>query len=156
MNQSNAVKYPGETATPAQVFRLAEEYRKASEILVQQGRRGEPLSRAPCRLSAIHAIELYLNAMLLHAGQQTSSIRGMKHDLAARVKLALKGGLQLRKRTAAHLATLAENREYLVIRYDAEMNSTVSQINRLIATLNEIALKVNKIIDQPNAGAQNN
>jgi hypothetical protein len=38
------------------------------------------------------------------------------------------------------------NREYLVTRYGAEMTSTVSQINRLTATLDEVANKVTAMI----------
>ncbi|UCI21343.1 hypothetical protein FJ970_10450 [Mesorhizobium sp. B2-1-8] len=61
-------KYPGELASPQQLHQLAEEYRKAANLLLQQGRPGKALTRAPCRLSAIHAIELYLTALLLPCG----------------------------------------------------------------------------------------
>lgn len=138
--------YPGESATPEQIFRLAEEYRKAAHLLLQLGRRGDPLSRAPCRLSAIHAIELYLNALLLFMGQETSRIRGLQHNLAARSEMAIASGLQLRKRTAAHLSAMAGNREYLVTRYGPEMTATISQINRLTATLDEVANKVSAMM----------
>ncbi|WP_245478528.1 hypothetical protein [Mesorhizobium sp. M4B.F.Ca.ET.049.02.1.2] len=59
-------KYPGELASPQQIHELAEEYRKAAHQLLPLGRAGKPLTRAPFRLSAIHAIELYLTALLLH------------------------------------------------------------------------------------------
>ena len=134
--------YPGESATPEQILKLAEEYRKAAHLLLQLGRRGDPLSRAPYRLSAIHAIELYLNALLLFMGQETSRIRGLQHNLAARSEVAIANGLQLRKRTAAHLSAMVGNREYLVTRYGPEMTATTSQINRLTATLEEVATKV--------------
>ena len=142
--------YPGESATAEQIFRLAEEYRKAAHLLLQLGRRGDPLSRAPCRLSAIHAIELYLNALLLFRGQETSRIRGLQHDLAARTEMAIANGLQLRKRTAEHLSAMAGNREYLVTRYGPEMTATISQINRLTATLDEVANKVSAMMAAPN------
>jgi len=129
---------------------LAEEYRKAAHLLLQLGRRGDPLSRAPCRLSAIHAIELYLNALLLFMGQETSRIRGLQHNLAARSEMAIANGLQLRKRTAAHLSAMAGNREYLVTRYGPEMTATISQINRLTATLDEVANKVSAMMAVPN------
>jgi hypothetical protein len=138
----NANAYPGGSATAEQVFRLAEEYRKAAQILMPLGRRGDPLSRAPCRLSAIHSIELYLNAFLLHHGHEPAQIRGMQHNLSARTDLAIASGLLLRKRTAAHLSAIAGNREYLVTRYGPEMTATISQINRLTATLEEVANKV--------------
>jgi hypothetical protein len=61
--------YPGELATADQLRLLADEFREAADLLLErQGRRRAPLSRAPFRLSAIHAIELYLNAFLMHRG----------------------------------------------------------------------------------------
>lgn len=101
-------------------------------------------------MSAIHAIELYLNALLLFRGQETSRIRGLQHDLAARTEMAIANGLQLRKRTAAHLSAMAGNREYLVTRYGPEMTATISQINRLTATLDEVANKVAAMMAAPN------
>lgn len=136
------VKYPGDLATPRQVFDLAEEYRKASHALLQLGRPGKPLTRAPFRLTAVHAIELYLNALLLQRGHAPNQIRGLQHDLWARAELATAAGLLLRKRTAAHLRSLSRSREYLVTRYGPEMVATVSQTNRLTATLDEVAKKV--------------
>lgn len=141
--------YPGDLATPHEVHRLAEEYRRAAHHLLELGRRADPLSRAPFRLSAIHAIELYLNALLLHHGHSPSRIRGMQHDLAARTELALASGLTLRKRTSAHLLDMADKREYLVTRYGPEMTATVSQINRLTATLEEVAAKVTVTMQRP-------
>ncbi len=138
--------YPGDLATPGQIRLLADEYRKAAHLLQQLGRGGEPLSRAPFRLSAIHAIELYLNALLLHRGYAPSKIRRMQHNLAERTGLAIAGGLRLRSRTAAHLNALAENREYLVTRYGPELNGPTSQINRLEATLEEVAKKVTEML----------
>src|SRR4029077_20829036 len=118
--------YPGQTATAEQLLQLAEEYRKAAQLLVQQGRRRAPLSWAPCRLSAIHAIELYLNALLLHTGLDAPAIRGMHHSFEKRTDRAIASGLKLRKRTAAHLAAMEGNREYLVTRYGPELTATVS------------------------------
>ena len=138
--------YPGELATPQQIRRLADEYRQAAELLLSTGRRGDPLSRAPFRLAAIHAIELYLNALLLHRGHDPSAVRGLQHNLAVRTDRALAAGLRLRQRTAAHLKSMAANREYLVTRYGPEMTGTASQLNRLAATLSEVARKVAAII----------
>lgn len=72
-------------ASPPQVHELAEDYRKAATLLLRLGRPGKPLTRAPFRLSAIHAIELYLTALLLHRGHSPNQIRKMQHDLSARV-----------------------------------------------------------------------
>lgn len=138
--------YPGELANSGEIRLLADEYRKAAHHLRQLGRAGAPLSRAPFRLSAIHAIELYLNALLLHCGYAPSEIRRMQHDLAERTDLALASGLRLRLRTATHLKALAENREYLVTRYGPELSGTISQINRLEATLAEVSRKVTEML----------
>lgn len=63
-------KYPRELASPHQLHELGEECRRAANLLLQSGRSGKPLSQAPFGLSAIHAIELYLTALLLHCGTQ--------------------------------------------------------------------------------------
>ncbi|WP_181180743.1 hypothetical protein [Mesorhizobium sp. B2-4-6] len=39
------LKYPGELASSQQVHELAEEYRKAANLLLQLGRPGKPLTR---------------------------------------------------------------------------------------------------------------
>ena len=138
--------YPGELASPRQIHELAEEYRKAATLLLQLGRSGKPLTRAPFRLSAIHAIELYLTALLLHRGHNPNQIRKMHHNLAERTERALEAGLRLRAKTANHLQSLSQNREYLVTRYGPELAATTSQINRLTATLEEVAVKVTLLI----------
>jgi hypothetical protein len=140
--------YPGELATPEQLQELADEYRKAALELQKLGRPGKPLTRAPFRLSAIHALELYLNALLLHSGHSPKQIRGMQHDLWARTELAVAAGLSLRIRTRAHLRKLSESREYLVTRYGPELAATASQVNRLTATLEEVSKKTAFMIVQ--------
>ncbi|UJW85103.1 hypothetical protein [Devosia sp. SL43] len=137
--------YPGDLASPEQVLELANEYRTAALALVAQGKRGKPLTWAPFRLTAIHALELYLNALLLRGGARPSVVRGMRHDLVLRVEAATKMGLGLRVRTAAHLRGLHQTREYLITRYGPELAGTNSQVNRLAATLNEVAEKVEKL-----------
>lgn len=138
--------YPGELATTFQVLTLAHEYRNAAVHLAALGRPCEPLSRAPFRLAAIHAIELYLNAFLLNRGHPASEIRGLQHNLVERVKLATSYGLKLRAKTAQHINDLADNREYLVTRYGPEMTSSASQLNRLTATMEEVSRKISKSI----------
>lgn len=137
--------YPGGDAKPADVLRLAQQYQLAAHALLPLGRRGQPLSYAPFRLVAIHAIELHLNALLLAKGHPSPKVRGMHHNLAARTAAAIGAGLVLRKRTTQHLRSLSETREYLVSRYDPEL-STMSKINRLSATLEEVATKSAAII----------
>lgn len=139
--------YPGETATARQILLLANEYHRAADLLLGSGRRGEPLSRAPFRLMAIHAIELYLNALLRAFGCPATKLSGMHHNFAVRAEFALSIKLNLRKRTLTHLHSLSEAREYLITRYDPGA-SAVSELNRLVATLNEVAEKVTSIIDR--------
>ena len=141
--------YPGELATAEQMLELADQYRKAANILRQLGRPGKPLTLAPFRLSAIQAVELYLNAFLLRRGNGPDRIRGFRHDLVERTELAVAAGLRLRLRTAAHLRTLSQSREYLVTRYGPEMVSTTSHVTRLTATLNEVAGKVTLLLSSP-------
>ena len=73
-------------------------------------------------------------------------MRKLQHNLFARADLARKDGLTLRKRTIEHLQSLSTAREYLVSRYAPELAKTMSmsQLNRLEATLDEVAGKVSK------------
>ena len=139
---------PGDEASPAQVLALADEYSRAAEALQKIGKRGKPLTRAPYRLAAIHAIELYLNAFLLTRGKTSSQLRGLNHNLSSRAELAARAGLSLRKKTSAHLVQLCEAREYLIMRYGPEMAGRATNLNRVEATLREISVKVRKHISR--------
>ena len=140
--------YPGEAATPAQIGLLAGEYRRAADALLQTCSRGEPLSHAPYRLLALHAIELYLNAVLVAAGYAPAKLRALHHDLGTRTELALAAKLDLRKRTITHLLKMSETREYLASRYDP-LASVTSELNRISATLHEVANKAMALIERP-------
>jgi hypothetical protein len=131
--------YPGANATAREILLLAGSYHKSAQILAQ--RKGDAISRAPCRFLALHAIELYLNALLRHRGHAPDAIRGMQHDVSKRMDLVVSGGLTLRKRTMEHMAAIAAHREYLVMRY-GDIPATIPQINRLMATMEELAEKV--------------
>jgi hypothetical protein len=122
--------------------RLADFYRDAAHRSSGSIQNGDPLSAGPMRLLAIHSIELNLSAYLLLHGVTWAAIRKMGHDLAARLELAEGKGMVLRERTAAHISAMARDREYLVARYGPDCLSTASQINRLLATLEEVARKV--------------
>jgi hypothetical protein len=137
--------YPGSAASPRDLCRLADEFRAAAELLHARGRRGTPLSWAPYRLTAIHAIELYLSAFLLHHGEDATGLRKLHHDLAARSERARALGLVLRARTAAHLESLTQRREYLTTRYEPAGAQT-SPLNRLQATLDQVASKVTAVV----------
>jgi hypothetical protein len=125
---------------------MAYEYRKAAGLLMPSAPHGKPLARAPYRFLAAHAIELYLNALLLHAGKTPETIRGMQHDHSARAEMAIAVGLKLTKRTALHLSGMTRDREYLVTRYSPVLPPTMPQINRLAATLEELSEKITATI----------
>lgn len=120
---------------------LADQYRRAAELLQGSGRRGYPMSWAPFRLNAVQAIELYLTAFLLRCGHDAVDVRRMGHDLGQRAAAAMTHGLTLRKRTYEHLVQLSASREYLITRYCPDGLETASQINRLAATLAEVTAK---------------
>ncbi len=145
--------FPGENTTAEDFFRLADEYRRAAEALLEIRRRREPLSRAPYHFVAIHAIELYLNALLVFEGMKPAHLRMLQHDLHARASHKLVGTLALRTRTLAHLGALSSGREYLVSRYGVAEMRSVSQINRVHATMNEIRSKVAQRLNQQEPAA---
>ena len=141
---SAAQPYPGEISPPQEILALAEEYRQAAIALRGLLKTKQPLSTAPFRLCAIQAIELFLNSFLLQSGMKPSEIRALQHDMQSRAELTRNKGLVLRKKTADHLNALASNREYLISRYEPASVASVSEINRLIATMEEVASKVQK------------
>ncbi|MDQ0996282.1 hypothetical protein QFZ34_001459 [Phyllobacterium ifriqiyense] len=135
--------YHGKAAGVRGILNLATQYQDATSKL------GEGLpktSQIPLRLLAIHAMELYLNAFLLAKGVDPATIRNLRHDLSARTRMASDAGLVLRKRTVAHLARLSEINEYHLIRYAPELLSALSQLNRVMATLDELSRKVQKML----------
>jgi hypothetical protein len=153
--------YPSEDATPRQLLVLADAYGSAADAVLANCRKGEPLSRAPFRFLTIHAIELYLNALLLASGETPAKLRGMQHDLAARGRLPCSMKLGLKQRTQKHIEGLSDSREYLTARYDPHGPGR-SEITRLAATLAEVAKKVTcqiesldrKSAEQTNTGAR--
>jgi hypothetical protein len=141
--------YPGSSATAASLLALAHEYRAAANLLLNSGRRGQPVSYAPFRLTAIHAMELYLSAFLLASGETALSIRAYGHNLSSREVRVTALGLVLRQGTRRHMAMLSDGREYLVSRYAVELLSSMSQINRVAASLDDIANKVTRRLASP-------
>lgn len=144
--------YPGAAAHACDVLALAHEYRRAADALLPTGRRRSPLSRAPYRLVAIHAIELYLNAYLLAAGDSPIEIRRLQHDFGLRTRRASQTKLMLKKRTLDHLHAISQRREYLTSRYDCAP-ARMSELNRLAASLAEVAEKVSAIVGATHAAA---
>ena len=145
MSADPEIRYPGQSASAEKHLRLAEVYRKAADVFLTPERKSDPLSAAPYRLAAIHSIELYLNALLLHFGHRHPQIRGLQHDLSKRTKQAFDHGLRLRQKTAKHLSAMTESREYLVVRYDPDMPVATPHLDKLAATLKEVAKKVTEL-----------
>ena len=143
MNVVTEIPYPGSTAEAPEILDLACAYHRAATALYETASKSVPLSRAPVRMCAIHAIELYVNAFLRHEGVSPREIRGRLHNLS---DLRLVSTLRLRVKTAQHLETLFEKREYLISRYGPELTSEHSQLNRLTATLEEVAAKVGRYL----------
>lgn len=138
--------YPGDHASPYEMNRLADFYRDAAHRCSGSILNGDPISAGPMRLLAIHSVELNLSAYLLLQGSSWPAIRKMGHDLTARLECATERGLVLRERTSAHIRAIARDREYLVARYGPDCLSAASQMNRLLATLEEVARKVSRAV----------
>ncbi|MBB3386670.1 hypothetical protein ACK83U_19305 (plasmid) [Rhizobium sp. WW22] len=139
----NGPAYTGKAADVRGILNLAARYRDAANTL------GEGLSKPnhlPRRLLALHSIKLYLDALLLANGLNRQTICSFEGNLNERTRVAMDLGLVLRKRTAAHLATLSSSREYLAVSYGSETTATLSQMNRVMATLDEVSLKVRKML----------
>ncbi|MEL7258764.1 MAG: hypothetical protein AAFN80_13105 [Pseudomonadota bacterium] len=130
--------YPGSRAEVCELLNLAGAYYAAAANLLRNAEKKAPLSYAPARLCSIHSIELYLNAFLRHQGTSPEEIRGRRHNLADPGFVAT---LKLRKKTAIHLTTMTERREYLISRYAPELASQHTELNRLTATLDEVMNK---------------
>ena len=130
--------YPGSLATVREIIDLANEYYHAANVLFQRAQKEAPLSYAPARFCAIHAIELYLNAFLRHEGIAPEQIRRRMHNLADPTFVTT---LKLKKKTAQHLETIVAKREYLIARYAPDQYSQHTELNRLSATMAEIMMK---------------
>lgn len=142
-------RYPGDGASPYAMNRLADFYRDAAYRSFGPIQPGDPISEVPTRLLAIHSIELNLSAYLLLQGSSWPEIRRMRHDMTARLGCAVSSGLVLRERTAAHIRAVARDREYLKARYGPDCLSIAPQLNRLLATLEEVARKVSRAVGPP-------
>ncbi len=138
MNAQSQIPYPGSCATVVDILALAEQYQCAAHTLLAIRQKKRPLSTAPGRHCALHAIELFLNAVARQNGASAANVRAQYHAVD---DPKIVTALGLRKKTHMHLSALTRDREYLVIRYAPDMMSDMSEINRLTATLDEVARK---------------
>lgn len=132
-----------EDASIGDILTLAAQFRDAA---VNLGEASPMSAQLPLRLLALHSIELYLNALLLAKGLGQTAIHGLQHDLGERSRIAIHAGLVLRKRTVTHLVALSVLGEYRAVRYAHERSATLSQTNRMLATLDELSKKVRRIL----------
>jgi len=133
--------------SPQLLFSLAEEYRRAALNLEVLRKKRQPLSLAPFRFAAIHAIELYLSAVLLKGGYEPNKVLKLGHRLKRRAELAQDLGLVLGKGALDHLEKLEATCEYQAARYGWDSLKTASPANKLVATLNDVARKTKPLID---------
>ena len=91
-----------------------------------------------------------LGIVTVAAGAGIADYRYEQHDLRKRTANPEVSALRLRQRTLEHLGKLSEGREYLSIRYGPELSGNLSQLNRLMATLDEVATKVGGALDKAN------
>lgn len=142
---------PGKTSEARQILALADAYANAAEQLLSH--KGKMLSKAPFRLAAIHAIELYLNAVLLAHGVAPKQVRGLQHDLSRRLAGAKDAGLKLDTRTANHIGKLSEAQEYLKARYAPDQIADLSPLNRLQRTLEVVRSQAPTLVNSDNITA---
>jgi hypothetical protein len=135
--------YQDTSITAEQTLVLSRQFEEAA---MAYPKAAKGLAWSPYRWMAIHALELSFNALLLHNCLDAKEVRGMQHDLLARLNLATSFGLKLRQRTAQHIAVLTETREYVLHRYVPAKSLTSSQLNRVFATTHEVGKKVEKLL----------
>lgn len=142
MNDLSPAPRPGDNADPRDVLALANQYRSAFENLRRPKGAAAKALIAPAHLCAIHAIELYLHALLRQEGTPYSTLRDHHHKLSDMATYERVAELNLRTKTIEHLKTMTDSREYVVVRYAPEMKHKRSNPTQVEATLNDIADKV--------------
>jgi hypothetical protein len=140
----SASPYPGSEASVRELLCLADAYRTAAMELFDRAKGAGALAQAPARFCAIHAVELYLNAFLRHRGATPGEVRAKLHALDDG---SFAAALDLKDRTRRHLSWMTANREYLISRYAPELLKTQSEVNRVAATMNEIAKKARRFLN---------
>jgi len=149
-----AASFPDvDAAAPAgELLRLAEAYRMAARSLIV-AEAADAAATAPARFCALHALELYLDAFLRALGESPCRLKAHAHNLGMRAALAIARGLPLRRKTALHLVALTSGRGHLATRYGPVRPAAKCELNRLAATLEEVAAKVAAALSGQAAGA---
>jgi len=147
MNNDSSVPYPGTETEPRAVLLLANQYACAARLLFTEKSLKQAL-RLPAMFCAIHAIELYLNAAIIASGETPETLRRMHHNFSQKSSHHGVVALRLRKKTQDHLASLSDKKDYLIVRYAPDQKHSLSELNRLKATLDGVAKKVGTAFDQ--------
>ena len=138
--------YPGADARAEEVIRLANHYRGAANDLLRLVEEKGARRVAPCRLCAVHAIELYLNAFLLKLGHPPE-----RHP-RQRPRPRRAGGARQRRRSRAPAADGDPPGDDDAMAASISCCATtrawprLAPLNRLWATLDEIARKVTSAV----------
>lgn len=131
-----------------ELIELAASYAEAAEKLKELWKKGVPLSQAPFRFVAIHAIELYLNAYLETNDHDPKEIRGLQHDLQKKTNCAMADGLKLKLRTVKYLGKLTANADYTCARYKPASLKQPAPPSQLLAAMNDVKDKVAMAVAQ--------
>ncbi|EFL88403.1 hypothetical protein [Ahrensia sp. R2A130] len=141
--------YPGDHETAQSLFALAQHYDAAALLVLPMRKKKNAASWAPFRFLSLHAVELYLNAALLHRGQTVADIRGLKHDLIARTDFAESKGLNLEASTVKHLQQTNAKRAYVASRYEAKPRFAPACPAHFEEALKDVAAKVKRMLTTP-------
>ncbi len=101
-------------ATPYGIFCLADEYLMAAKSIPSDGRSS---TKAPARLLAFHAGELFLKTYLRFHGEAVSQLRSYGHNLGEMHEAAKSYGLDLSNKVLQQLEKSVRGNDYVRIRY---------------------------------------
>lgn len=105
----------GSGVTAYGALAIAEEYKRAAELL---GADAMQSGRMPHRLLALHALERFLRAHLLHTGQTPEAIRDFRHDIEKMRVDCEAHGLRISKQSRHFITAVAAEGDYVRVRYD--------------------------------------
>lgn len=118
-------------ATPFGIFLLADEYLAASRASLVKTR--QTLTYGPTRLLAYHSCELFLKAYMRSHGMLIADLRALQHDLPAMLAAATNMGFQPRKGMLRAFNVLAENNDYVRVRYSLKTEAVRFHAQNAIA-----------------------
>lgn len=136
--------------TAAELLQLAAQYGSAASLLKDKGPRGRAVKWAPYRLCTIHAIELYLSALLLHGGHSWREIVcDFRHDLAARALAGAAHGLRLQKRSTEMLVKWSSDGSYQATRYRPESLKDTLHPSLMWSVFQDVETTVRNLVGVP-------